>query len=230
MPTEGETSKLGEVVEEGNEIIEKETVQQTLVQQLFTRITQEIESNNPSNIISFIVGFLCKHYHEHLPGFSSIFNADPDLEFERLAVVEFFRAQKMPVDVAAHFTSAGFDTLETLSTVNTETLDDIERFNQTNWLPGHKVRLQQVFSDIAGRIKSYRDEKEFVLKNTQQAYYPSAHYTSMKPAVTPTSSLRFPAQLAAPTYRFPNPAGTFQPPLYTTSKGGYPANPSNSRN
>ncbi|KAF8819551.1 hypothetical protein IE077_000851 [Cardiosporidium cionae] len=229
MPTEGETVKMEEVVEEGNEG-EKETAQPSLVQQLFNRITQEIETNSPSNIIYFIVGFLCKHYPEHLQGFASIFNADPDLEFERLAVVEFFRAQKIPVDVAAHFTNAGFDTLETLSTVNTETLDDIERFNQTNWLPGHKVRLQQAFSDIAGRIKAYRDEKELALRMPALPSYQTAHYPSMKPGLTPTSSLKIPGHLAAPSYRYPIPAGTVLPPQYASGRSVYQAVPSNTRN
>jgi len=130
------------------------------VHQLFTRISQEIQDKRPPNVVFFIVDFICKHYPEHLAGFASIWNGDPDLERDRLQVVEFFRFQKLPCEIAAHFTNAGFDTLETLCTLTAESLDDIERFNQTRWLPGHKVRLQQTFSDIAGRIRAFRQERE----------------------------------------------------------------------
>eukprot|EP00922_Rhytidocystis_sp_ex-Travisia-forbesii_P028967 GHVS01042440.1.p1 GENE.GHVS01042440.1~~GHVS01042440.1.p1 ORF type:complete len:271 (-),score=38.39 GHVS01042440.1:107-919(-) len=134
------------------------------VQQLFARMNQEIEDQKPSNMIHFMVDFLCKHYPEHLQGFASVWNGDPDLEKERLLVVEFFKAQKLPTEIAAHFTNAGFDTLETLCTLTSESLDDIERFNQTRWLPGHKVRLQQTFSDIAGRVRVFREEREALIR------------------------------------------------------------------
>jgi len=130
------------------------------VQQLFNRIYQEIQDKRPPNVIFFIVDFICKNYPEHLSGFASIWNGDPDLERDRLQVVEFFRFQKLPSEIAVHFTNAGFDTLETLCTLTAESLDDIERFHQTRWLPGHKVRLQQTFSDIAGRVRAFRQERE----------------------------------------------------------------------
>eukprot|EP00914_Ancora_sagittata_P010435 GHVO01020118.1.p1 GENE.GHVO01020118.1~~GHVO01020118.1.p1 ORF type:complete len:169 (+),score=17.59 GHVO01020118.1:167-673(+) len=75
----------------------------------------------------------------------------------------WFRFQKLPTEIASHFTNAGFDTLETLCTLSSESLDDIEKFNQTRWLPGHKVRLQQTFTDIAGRVRAYRQEREKML-------------------------------------------------------------------
>ncbi|KAL8426093.1 hypothetical protein ACSSS7_008258 [Eimeria intestinalis] len=107
--------------------------------------------------------------------------ADPELERERLLVVEFFKAQKLPTDIASHFTSAGFDTLETLCTLTAESLDDIEKFNQTRWLPGHKVRLQaadeqtysgsvclastqQTFADIAGRVRAFTEERDYLIR------------------------------------------------------------------
>ena len=80
-----------------------------------------------------------------------------------MQVVEFFNYCKIPPEMAAHFTAAGFDTLETLCTLSVESLDEVERFNDTTWLPGHKVRLQQVFSDIAGRVRAYRIEREKML-------------------------------------------------------------------
>lgn len=42
------------------------------LEQLFARITQEIEEKCPANIIYFIVDFLCKHYPEHLGGFARV--------------------------------------------------------------------------------------------------------------------------------------------------------------
>jgi len=112
----------------------------------------------------FIVDFICKNYPEHLSGFASIWNGDPDLERDRIQVVEFFRFQKLPSEIAVHFTNAGFDTLETLCSLTSDSLDDIERFNQTRWLPGHKVRLQQTFSDIAGKVRAFRQEREKLMQ------------------------------------------------------------------
>jgi len=130
------------------------------IQQLFARVTQEINEKRPANPVFFIVDFLCKHYPTHLSGFAEIWTANPELEKDRLQVVEFFRYRKLPTEIASHFTSAGFDTLETLCMLNTESLNDIERFAQTRWLPGHKIRLEQTFSDIAGCVRSYRQERE----------------------------------------------------------------------
>eukprot|EP01068_Selenidium_serpulae_P005348 Selendium_serpulae@DN3986_c0_g1_i1.p1 len=134
------------------------------VRQLLKLMEREVAEKQPSNVINFLVDFLCKHYPEHLGGFAAIWNGDPNLERDRLQVVEFFRFQKLPAEMATHFINAGFDTLETLCTLTSESLDDIERFNNTRWLPGHKVRLQQSFSDIAGRVRAYRQEREKLMQ------------------------------------------------------------------
>jgi len=126
------------------------------VAQLFARLSQEIEEQKPPNCIHFIVNFLCKHYPEHLHGFASIWNMDPDLERERHEVVNFFKSHKISTAVAAHFTNAGYDTLDTLTTLSADQLVDVEAFNNVKWLPGHKVRLQQIFSEIPARIRAYR--------------------------------------------------------------------------
>lgn len=76
-----------------------------------TNSTQEIDEKQPANPIFFICDFLCKHYPHLLPGFASIWNGDPELEKDRLQVVEFFRFQKLPTEIASHFTNAGFDTV-----------------------------------------------------------------------------------------------------------------------
>merc|ERR1719437_228751 len=122
------------------------------VAQLFARLSQEIEEQRPKNCIHFIVDFLCKHYPEHLHGFASIWQMDPDLERERHEVVNFFKAHKISTAVSAHFTNAGYDTLDSLV--------DIEAFNNVKWLPGHKVRLQQIFGEISARVRAYRQQYE----------------------------------------------------------------------
>jgi len=130
----------------------------TAVAQLFARLSQEIEEHKPKNCIHFIVDFLCKHYPEHLHGFASIWQMDPDLERERHEVVNFFKAHKISTAVAAHFTNAGYDTLDTLTTLSPDSLHDVEAFNNVKWLPGHKVRLQQIFGEISARIRAYKQQ------------------------------------------------------------------------
>jgi len=136
------------------------------VAQLFARLAQEIEENKPKNCIHFIVDFLCKHYPEHLHGFASIWQMDPDLERERHEVVNFFKVHKISTAVAAHFTNAGYDTLDTLTTLSPDALLDVEAFNNVKWLPGHKVRLQQIFSEISARVRAYRQMYPNVAQNT----------------------------------------------------------------
>ncbi|SOV74347.1 stripes inner membrane complex protein, putative [Plasmodium sp. gorilla clade G3] len=134
------------------------------VQQLLARIAQEIDERKPNNVIHFMVDFLCKHYPEHLHGFEAIWNGDPDLEQERLLVVEFFKYQKLPVEISVHFINAGFDTVDTLCTLSNNSLDDVEKFNNTRWLPGHKVRLQQTFNDITNRVRIFKEERNVLIK------------------------------------------------------------------
>jgi len=128
------------------------------VAQLFARMSQEIEEHRPKNCIHFVVDFLCKHYPEHLHGFASIWQMDPDLESERHEVVNFFKAHKISTAVAAHFTNAGYDTLDTLTTLSPDSLVDVEAFNNVKWLPGHKVRLQQIFGEISARVRAYKQQ------------------------------------------------------------------------
>merc|ERR1740120_167495 len=144
------------------------------VAQLFARLAQEIEENKPKNCIHFVVDFLCKHYPEHLHGFASIWQMDPDLERERHEVVNFFKAHKISTAVAAHFTNAGYDTLDTLTTLTPDSLVDVEAFNNVKWLPGHKVRLQQIFSEIPARVRAYRQQYE----HAKGVHSPRHHHSS----------------------------------------------------
>jgi len=157
--------------------------------QLFARLNQEIEEHHPKNCIHFIVDFLCKHYPEHLHGFASIWQMDPDLEAERHEVVHFFKAHKISTAVAAHFTNAGYDTLDTLTTLTPESLLDIEAFNNVKWLPGHKVRLQQIFQEISARVRVYRDQRQ----KERAAGGPAAlpHTTAYTAAATPSPAVTY---------------------------------------
>lgn len=161
------------------------------VAQLFARLTQDIDEQRPPNCIHFVVDFLCRHYPEHLHGFASIWNADPELERERQDVVNFFKSNKISTQVAAHFTNAGYDTLETLTTLNPDSLADIEAFNNVKWLPGHKVRLQQIFTDISAKVRSH-----------QQQAKPASSYPTARPAaahlMAPNAPMIMPAGLGAP--------------------------------
>lgn len=125
------------------------------VQVLVRRIEREVEEKGPSNTIHFIVDFLCKHYTEHLRGFASVWNSDPELEKERQEVVLFFKHHKISTQISAHFTNAGYDTLETVATLTTDTLVDIESFNSVKWLPGHKVRRCGVLLFITSDFSSF---------------------------------------------------------------------------
>jgi len=170
------------------------------VEQLFARMGQEIEEHRPKNCIHFIVDFLCRHYPEHLHGFASIWQMDPDLEAERHEVVQFFKAHNISTAVAAHFTNAGYDTLDTLTTLSPESLVDIEAFNNVKWLPGHKVRLQQIFQEISARVRVYRDQRQ----KERAGKVAASPQTALLPGAT---SLQTAPYMAAT----PRPAATYRP-------------------
>ncbi|SBT76271.1 conserved Plasmodium protein, unknown function [Plasmodium ovale] len=99
---------------------------------------------------------------------------DAELEKEKKLVIEFFKSQKLTTEIARHFINVGFDSvnqkekkkrppfvvMESLLYVNPHILDDVEKFNKVNWLPGHKIRLQQMFSDIEENVKKFYEEYE----------------------------------------------------------------------
>ncbi|KAF4724669.1 diacylglycerol O-acyltransferase 1 [Perkinsus olseni] len=128
------------------------------VHKLFTRMERQIEISQPANTIHYIVDTLCRYYPEHLHGFASIWSMDPDVQREKIDVVNFFRVNKMSAQIAAHFINAGYDTVETLESLTPDDLQDIEAFNDAKWLPGHKVRLVQLFSDIQDRVRQYKSD------------------------------------------------------------------------
>jgi len=185
------------------------------VAQLFARLSQEIEENKPKNCVHFIVDFLCKHYPEHLHGFASIWQMDPDLERERHEVVDFFKSHKISTAVAAHFTNAGYDTLDTLTTLSPDSLVDVEAFNNVKWLPGHKVRLQQIFAEITARVRAYRQQNP-------RAGAPAS--PRERRPLSPRGPTRVPARPIA--YSAPAPLALPAPaPMATVVTTGMPAPP-----
>ncbi|EUD67899.1 hypothetical protein C922_01511 [Plasmodium inui San Antonio 1] len=128
------------------------------VSKLFHCLSREIEKQQPKNVIHFMVDFLCKNYGSHLRGFAHVWDVDLELEKEKKLVIEFFKSQKLTTEIAKHFINVGFDSMESLLYLNAHVLDDIEKFNNVNWLPGHKIRLQQMFSNIQENIKTFYAE------------------------------------------------------------------------
>merc|ERR1719331_2619360 len=191
--------------------------------QLFARMSQEIEDAHPPNVIHFIVDFLCKNYPEHLHGFASIWNADPDLERERQEVCRFFKHHKISTQIAAHFTNAGYDTLETLATLHTENLADIEAFNNVKWLPGHKVRLQHLFADIERFVQQHRAGLGYAGMPGQPVMIPGQQMApmSMPPMSMPTSAAYgSPSLSVQPSY--PSTMGGARPAFTSAPAGGVP--------
>ncbi|CDU18804.1 hypothetical protein YYC_05232 [Plasmodium yoelii 17X] len=205
-----------------NKMISKDAYNnRSSVQQLLARIAQEIDENKPSDVIHFIVDFLCKHYPEHLRGFEAVWNGDPDLEKERILVVDFFKYQKLPVDISVHFINAGFDTIETLCTLSTNSLDDVEKFNNTRWLPGHKVRLQQTFNDITTRVKNFKEERDSLIKSISQRFISAPHLLNpimipkrINPIILPTiPHMSSPIQVSNRTSNYTNVDKRFHAPI-----------------
>ncbi|EER03990.1 conserved hypothetical protein [Perkinsus marinus ATCC 50983] len=118
------------------------------VHKLFHRLERQIEMTKPANTIHYIVDMLCHYYPEHLRGFAAIWSMDPDVQREKIDVANFFRVNKMSAEIAAHFISAGYDTVETLESLTPGDLQDIEAFSKAKWLPGHKVTIRLRISPL----------------------------------------------------------------------------------
>ncbi|KAK1444141.1 hypothetical protein BgAZ_100470 [Babesia gibsoni] len=130
----------------------------SVVEELFERISDEIAKKQPKQLVQFIVDFLCENYPEHLHGFSKLWKSDPELESNRMKVLQFFNFYQLPVDVACNFTDAGFDTLDTILTLNKDSLAEIEAYSDAQWLPGHKIKLYTIFGDIQKHVDDFKRE------------------------------------------------------------------------
>ncbi|VWU52249.1 conserved protein, unknown function [Hepatocystis sp. ex Piliocolobus tephrosceles] len=125
------------------------------VSNLFRNISEEIAKENPENVIYFMVDYLFKNYSSDLNDFDKVWNVDKELKKEKKLVIEFFKHQKLTTEIAKHFMNLGFDSTDSLLCLNIDILDDIEKFNKIKWLPGHKIRLQQMFWNIEENIKQF---------------------------------------------------------------------------
>merc|ERR1711920_671428 len=115
-----------------------------------------------------------------------------------MGVVNFFKVHKISTAVAAHFTNAGYDTLDTLTTLTPDALLDVEAFNNVKWLPGHKVRLQQIFSEISARVRAYRQMYPNAAPTSPSASRPAQRYLGAPQAsLAPTPSYVSAAQQLA---------------------------------
>ncbi|EDO05655.1 uncharacterized protein BBOV_IV000550 [Babesia bovis T2Bo] len=137
---------------------EAQELQHELVEEIYERIYEAICQKQPKNIVQFIVDFLCEHYPEHLHSYSKLLKAEPELEANRMKVLQFFNYYHLPVEVGWHFTNAGFDTLDTILTLNKDSLAEIESYSEAQWLPGHKVRLYAMFDDIKKYVEEFKRE------------------------------------------------------------------------
>mmetsp|Transcript_410 Transcript_410/g.646 ORF Transcript_410/g.646 Transcript_410/m.646 type:complete len:215 (+) Transcript_410:30-674(+) len=166
--------------------------------QLFARLRTELDESKPNNVINYCVDFLCQHYPEHLHGFAEVWKADPEFERERQLVLDFFKAHKISSDVANHFINAGYDTLDSLTTLTVDSLVDIEAFSEAKWLPGHKIRLQQVFQDITSRVRAFQQQINYGQPQFRQANVASAPQYAAPAAGSMLGSIQRQPAIAAP--------------------------------
>ncbi|ORM40566.1 uncharacterized protein BXIN_2053 [Babesia sp. Xinjiang] len=137
---------------------------------LLVYLARKIGEHKPKNVVFFIVDILCTYYPRHIPGLSKIWLMDKNLEEQKQHVRELFKRNNSTSGIAQHFINAGFDSvgslfsykspsqLDSLTYLTTDVLDEIQAYNNTTWLPGHKVRVYQIFQDINKIVKAYKDE------------------------------------------------------------------------
>ncbi|EKX72973.1 conserved hypothetical protein [Theileria equi strain WA] len=124
---------------------------------LLTYLAKKIEESKPANTVHFIVDVLCTYYPTHVPYFSKIWFYDKELDAEKQNVRNFFKHNNSTSTIAQHFINAGFDCLESLTYLTTDILEEIQAYNNVQWLPGHKVRVHQIFQNITQLVKDYSD-------------------------------------------------------------------------
>merc|ERR1712226_1319136 len=139
--------------------MEKDSEQEKLntdeLDKLFSNIKQACEEAAPENIPEFVVQFMFAHYPDHLVKAPDLVNCDVHLAKDREIIRAFFIFYKLGAAVVNPILNAGYDTLDSLATLRPEKIVDIERLNSLTFLPGHKVRLEAVLSDIPLRIKVF---------------------------------------------------------------------------
>ncbi|SJK86489.1 hypothetical protein BMR1_03g02685 [Babesia microti strain RI] len=141
------------------------------VEKLLTYIARKIDEQRPSNVIYFIIDILTKHYPNHFSSYLSVWKIDEELECEKQNVRDFFKHFNSSSEIGQHFINAGFDSLDSLCCLTPDTIDDIEAYNDAHWLPGHKVRVHQIFMNIVEMVGEY---KEILRQKYLRQTYPDA--------------------------------------------------------
>ncbi|KAK1441930.1 hypothetical protein BgAZ_502620 [Babesia gibsoni] len=147
---------------------------QEKTERLLSYLAKKIGEHKPHNIVFFIVDILCTYYPHHIPGFAKVWLMDKGLEEQKQHVRDLFKRNNSSSAIAQHFINAGFDNIDVLATLNTDILDEIQAYNNTTWLPGHKVKVFQIFADIQQLVKEYKDE--VIKKRPTFAGYDAAVY------------------------------------------------------
>ncbi|CDR97565.1 hypothetical protein, conserved [Babesia bigemina] len=136
---------------------------------LLVYLARKIGEHKPRNVVFFIVDILCTYYPRHIPNFSKTWLMDKNLDEAKQHVRELFKRNNSTSCIAQHFINAGFDSVsckcdicdsmqvDSLTCLTTDVLDEIQAYNNTTWLPGHKVRVYQIFKDIKKVVKEYKD-------------------------------------------------------------------------
>ncbi|EDO07107.1 uncharacterized protein BBOV_IV007510 [Babesia bovis T2Bo] len=125
---------------------------------LLVYLARKIGEHKPKNVVYFIVDILCTYYPRHIPELSKIWLMDKGLDEQKQHVRNFFKKHNSTSAIAQDFINAGFDSLDSLTYLTPDVLDEIQAYNNTTWLPGHKVRVYQIFKDINKLAKAYKDE------------------------------------------------------------------------
>uniref|UniRef100_A0A0G4GWS5 Uncharacterized protein n=1 Tax=Chromera velia CCMP2878 TaxID=1169474 RepID=A0A0G4GWS5_9ALVE len=132
-----------------------------VVGEIYVGISKELKRCvPPDSIICYTVDYLAANYAEELNGFAEIWNGPEEMDIERLRMIHFFYSHKIGMQIVGHFCKAGFDTLDSLLNVRKDGLESIQRYNEVEWLPGHRRRLEYLFRDIAARVAAFRQTFE----------------------------------------------------------------------
>eukprot|EP00923_Selenidium_pygospionis_P044595 GHVN01077090.1.p1 GENE.GHVN01077090.1~~GHVN01077090.1.p1 ORF type:complete len:415 (+),score=91.28 GHVN01077090.1:139-1383(+) len=99
----------------------------------------------------------------------------------RVELIEFFKHHRLPVQMAIDFIHAGIDSLDVFANQKPCTTNYVECHNKVKWLPGHRVRIEQVMARAKDNVAAYR--------GYTPAPHPS-HLTYFPPTPTQHQSLQ----------------------------------------
>eukprot|EP01068_Selenidium_serpulae_P010970 Selendium_serpulae@DN5575_c0_g2_i1.p1 len=74
----------------------------------------------------------------------------------KVELIEFFKYHKLPVEMAIDFIDAGVDSLDSFAQSKPCTTNYVEGFVKTKWLPGHRVRIEQVIARAKDNVGEFR--------------------------------------------------------------------------